>query len=102
MEDYDVLLTGDMGTAQEKKLVAQTRLPDVELMVAGHHGSKYSNSEQLLETVRPDVAVFSVGADNHYGHPTQEAMERFRSVGAQLYRTDLNGTVTITARGGTQ
>ena len=94
--DYDVLLTGDMGTSVEKKLVRYAELPDVELMVAGHHGSKYSNSQQLLDTVRPDVAVFSVGGDNDYGHPTPEAMERFRAVGAQLYRTDLNGTVTIT------
>lgn len=94
--DYDVLLTGDMGASMEKELVSYTALPDVELMVAGHHGSKYSNSKLLLDTVRPDVVVFSVGGDNHYGHPTQEAMDRFLSVGAQLYRTDLNGTVTIT------
>lgn len=95
--DYDVLLTGDMGTSVEKKLLDYVRLPDVELMVAGHHGSKYSNSQRLLDAVRPDVAVFSVGEDNAYGHPTQEAMDRFLSVGAQLYRTDRNGTVTITS-----
>lgn len=94
--EYDVLLTGDMGTSVEKELVAYADLPDVELMVAGHHGSKYANSELLLETVRPDVAVFSVGADNTYGHPTAEAMARFEAVGAELYRTDLMGTVTIT------
>ena len=94
--DYDVLLTGDMGSEGEKKLTQSAKLPDVELMVAGHHGSKYSNSKLLLETVRPDVAVFSVGGDNHYGHPTPEAMERFRAVGAELYRTDWNGTVCIT------
>jgi len=94
--DYDVLLTGDMGTSAEKKLLEYVLLPDVELMVAGHHGSKYSNSQLLLETVRPDVAVFSVGADNNYGHPTVEAIERFEAVGAEIYRTDLNGTVTIT------
>ena len=94
--DYDVLLTGDMGTSAEKKLLEHVLLPDVELMVAGHHGSKYSNSQRLLETVRPDVAVFSVGADNSYGHPTPEAIGRFEDVGAEIYRTDLNGTVTIT------
>lgn len=94
--DYDILLTGDMGTSAEKKLLEYVWLPDVELMVAGHHGSKYSNSQLLLETVRPDVAVFSVGADNNYGHPTPEAIERFEDVGAEIYRTDLNGTVTIT------
>ena len=96
--DYDVLLTGDMGASQEKKLLSHADLPDVELMVAGHHGSKYANSELLLETVRPNVAVFSVGANNTYGHPTQEAVDRFLAVGAAVYRTDLNGTVTITAK----
>jgi len=94
--DYDVLLTGDMGTSVEKKLVDYTELSDVELMVAGHHGSKYSNSQLLLDTVRPDVVVFSVSGDNDYGHPTPEAIERFRAVGAEIYRTDLNGTVTVT------
>jgi len=94
--DYDILITGDMGTSAEKKLLEYVLLPDVELMLAGHHGSKYSNSQQLLETVRPDVAVFSVGADNSHGHPTPEALERFEDVGAEIYRTDLNGTVTVT------
>lgn len=94
--DYDVLLTGDMSATEEKSLVQRYVLPDVELMVAGHHGSKYSNSELLLEAVRPDVVVFSVSANNTYGHPTPETMERFRAVGAELYRTDLNGTVCIT------
>lgn len=94
--EYDVLLTGDMGVEAERELLEKVSLPDVELMVAGHHGSKYSNSALLLETVRPDVAVFSVGADNRYGHPAQEALERFADVGAQIYRTDLNGAVTLT------
>ena len=98
--DYDVLLTGDMGVGGEEKLV-ESGLPDVELMVAGHHGSKYSNSKLLLETVCPDVAVCSVGRDNNYGHPAEDTIARFAAVGAQLYRTDLNGTVIITAQPGT-
>jgi len=94
--EYDVLMTGDMGAEAERELLALASLPDVELMVAGHHGSKHSNSQLLLETVRPDVAVVSVDADNNYGHPAAEALERFEAVGAQIYRTDLNGTVTVT------
>ena len=94
--DFDVLLTGDMGTQAEELLLDHANLPDVEVMVAGHHGSKYANSQQLLQAVTPDVVVFSVGADNNYGHPSPEAVERFSQVGAQMYRTDLMGTVTIT------
>lgn len=93
--DFDVLLTGDMGTSVEELLLEHTSLPDVELMVAGHHGSKYANSLLLLETVRPELAIFSVGANNGYGHPAMEAVERFVQVGAELYRTDWMGTVRV-------
>ncbi len=96
-QQQDVLITGDMGQETELDLLDHAFLPDVEVMVAGHHGSKYSNSESLLEKVRPDIAVFSSGRYNTYGHPSEEAMERFRAVGAQLYRTDRMGTVRITA-----
>lgn len=92
---YDVLMTGDMGSDMERVLLQQVKLPDVELMVAGHHGSKYSNSQQLLEHIKPDAVVFSVGISNSYGHPAPEVLERCASVGAKLYRTDLMGAVTI-------
>ena len=94
--DFDVLLTGDMGSEVEALLLDHARLPHVEVMVAGHHGSKYANSDLLLQTVRPEAAVFSVGEDNNYGHPSPEAAQRFARVGAALYRTDRMGTVTVT------
>lgn len=94
--EQDVLITGDMNAELEQELVKYTDLPDVEVMVAGHHGSKYSNSNELLEIVRPDIAVFSVGAYNTYGHPTPEAIGRFEAVGAAIYRTDTMGTVSLT------
>lgn len=93
----DVLITGDMNTECEQKLLAHAQLPDVEIMVAGHHGSKHSNSQQLLEVVRPEVAVISVGAYNRFGHPTTETLERFKTAGAVIYRTDVRGTVSLTA-----
>lgn len=91
----DVLITGDMNAEVEQELLKYADLPDVEVMVAGHHGSKHSNSAQLLEAVGPEFAVISVGAYNRFGHPTAEALERFRSVGAEIYRTDMMGTVTL-------
>lgn len=93
--EYDVLLTGDMGLSTEKRLIASEPLPDVELMIAGHHGSKYANSDLLLDAVRPDEVVFSVGADNSYGHPAPETLERFERIGARISRTDQMGTVTL-------
>ncbi len=93
--EFDVLVTGDMDLSAEARLLRLHSLPDIELLVVGHHGSKYATGETLLETVRPELAVISVGADNHYGHPTQETLDRLTAAGAQIYRTDECGTVTI-------
>ena len=95
-EDFDLLCTGDMDSAAERALSSLYDLPDIEVLIAGHHGSKYSSSEQLLKEIRPDIAVISVG-QNNYGHPTDEAMARLVQAGAKIYRTDLMGTVQISS-----
>lgn len=95
MGESDVLLTGDMGSSTEELLLDYVDLPDAELMVAGHHGSNGANSLTLLEEVMPEIIVVSVGRDNRNGHPGAETMERFAEVGAQVYRTDLQGTITV-------
>lgn len=94
-EGYDVLLTGDMNAVVERRLVKYGNLPDVELLVVGHHGSKYSSGPELLEAVRPETAVISVGRNNSYGHPAPETLFRLEEAGAQIYRTDLTGPVVI-------
>lgn len=95
--DFDVLITGDMGTTVEERLVKYHRLPRCEVLVAGHHGSAGSNGETLLNAIQPQTALISVGS-NTYGHPSEETLERLSAIGAALYRTDLNGTLTVTAR----
>ena len=92
--DFELLITGDMNAATEKKLAAAYDLPDIEVLVAGHHGSKYSTSQELLEAARPEVGVISVG-ENSFGHPTQEAMGRMAAAGMILYRTDWQGNILI-------
>jgi competence protein ComEC len=94
-QDFEFLITGDMDEIGEQILVSRYDLPQVELLVAGHHGSKYASSELLLEAVQPETAVISVGASNRYGHPTAEALARLQEIGADIYRTDRNGTITI-------
>ena len=96
--DFNVLLTGDMGGKVEQMLLSHTWLPDIEMLVVGHHGSRYSTTEELLAVVRPNVAVISVGKENRYGHPAQGTLERLDAFGAEIYRTDLQGTVTIHAK----
>ena len=96
--DFDVLITGDMGSTTEKLLVETYDLPDIEVLVVGHHGSKYATTEELLEAVTPEIGVISVG-ENNFGHPTAEAMDRMAWQGMTLYRTDLQGNIVIQAGG---
>ena len=93
--DFDTLITGDMGADVEQQLLAHAALPDLEVLVAGHHGSKSSTSEQLLAATAPDYAFLSVGEHNSYGHPAQETLERLAAAGCRIYRTDLQGTITL-------
>ena len=92
--ENDFLVTGDMERATEKKLVETYDLPDVEVMMAGHHGSKSSASEELLETVTPETVIISVGS-NSYGHPAEDTLRRLARAGCDIYRTDRHGTVYV-------
>lgn len=92
--DAQALITGDMGADVEQELLAHTDLPDLELLVVGHHGSKGATSPELLAVTRPETAFVSVGAGNRYGHPAHETMERLDEAGTEIYRTDLHGTLT--------
>ena len=93
--DFDVLIPGDMGGQGEERLLSHTRLPRVEVLVAGHHGSATSTTQALLDEIQPETAVISVGKRNRYGHPAQETLERLALAGTDIYRTDLQGTVTV-------
>jgi competence protein ComEC len=77
----------------ELRLLERTTLPDLEVLIVGHHGSKYSTAPELLAATKPDVAVISVDKYNSYGHPTQEVLDRLEAVGCIIYRTDVDGTV---------
>jgi competence protein ComEC len=93
-ENCDILITGDRNIYGEKDLLRQIDLPDLEVLVVGHHGSKYSTSVELLEAGKPDIAIISVG-ENSYGHPTNEVLDRLTEFGCEVYRTDQQGTITF-------
>ena len=92
--DFDALITGDMGESTEELLVEGYGLPDIEVLLVGHHGSRYSTGKALLEAVTPEIGVISVG-QNTYGHPAPETMDRMARRGMTLYRTDLQGNILI-------
>ena len=94
-EKCDILITGDRNAFGERSLLRHANIPDVDILIAGHHGSRYSTCEELLTTARPEIVCISVGADNNYGHPAQEVLDRLTDFGCTVYRTDRQGTITI-------
>lgn len=96
---FDALITGDADSFTENLLIKYYNLPDLELLVAGHHGSKHSTSAALLDALRPELALISVGY-NSYGHPAPETLERMETAGAEALRTDLSGTIVLKVKDG--
>ena len=92
---YDILATGDMTAQAERALLSRRRLPDVEVLVAGHHGSAGSTCDTLLQQTQPETVLISVGKNNFYGHPADETLARIEEYGAQILRTDQCGTITV-------
>lgn len=99
LDGLNTLITGDSDQNMENTMLQRYRFPETDILVAGHHGSKYATGEALLEAVQPEYVVISVG-DNSYGHPAEEILRRILQIGADIFRTDERGSVTI--RGGAQ
>jgi competence protein ComEC len=96
---FCMLFTGDAGaTAEQRFLIEGTDLR-CEILKVGHHGSAYSSSPAFVRAVRPRYAIISVGRHNLFGHPAPSTLEVLQRAGAQIYRTDENGAVTIVSDG---
>ncbi len=94
-EGVSILFTGDLPAACEPDSV-----PDVNVLKVAHHGSKNSTSDAFLASASPEAAVISVGEGNWYGHPHMRVLDSLAQCGAQIYRTDLDGCVTMWLRDG--
>ena len=94
-EKCDILITGDRSAAGERSLLAGHNLPDIDILIAGHHGSKTSTSMELLAATRPELAIISVGNGNRYNLPADEVVRKLELFGCRILRTDLDGTITI-------
>jgi competence protein ComEC len=89
------LLTGDVEQDVDPSLLT-SGLPRVDLLKVAHHGSRTATTDAFLAAVRPRVAVASAGADNPYGHPARTTLARLAASGARVYRTDVDGSVSVT------
>lgn len=95
------LLTGDLGTNAEKELIRDRASLKSTILKVGHHGSSSSTGDEFLRVVAPDIAVISVGQNNHYGHPNPQV---FLNLQQQLgdnniFRTDRDGTIEFITNG---
>lgn len=96
--ETSALLTGDFESEEELHILDD--LSHIDVLKVGHHGSKTSTSRELLEAIRPDYAVIPVGASNDYGHPHKIVLDRLQTIGAFIFRTDLDGDIRILSDGG--
>jgi competence protein ComEC len=97
--DVAILLLGDVGAEVERSIASQLTFARHRILKVGHHGSRTSTSRELLERWRPQVALISCGRENPFGHPAPEVLRRLGSIGARIYRTDLDGQVNIDTDG---
>lgn len=96
------LFTGDAEEdAEEDLLRYHASELDCDVFQAGHHGSRTSNSPELLQKATPEFVIISCGEGNSYGHPHQEALDAFEDCGATVYRTDKMGTIVFITDGET-
>lgn len=91
----DILITGDRSGFGERLLLRKSVIGDIDVLVAGHHGSDGSTCQELLSAVRPEIVCISVSEDNPYGHPGEQLLQRLKAFGCTVYRTDQDGTILI-------
>jgi len=92
-KNYDILITGDRDTTGERKLLDRVDLPELEVLIAGHHGSAYATGDKLLTETKPKLVLISAGKNNRYGHPAPALLERLASHGCYVLRTDQCGNI---------
>ncbi len=94
-----ILFMGDAPSSVEKSLIQSTRDLRSSILKIGHHGSKDASSQTFLETVQPETCIISCSSDNRWGHPMPQVLERVAVIGADIYRTDKHGAITIQVDG---
>lgn len=95
LKNESFLFMGDASGKVEKA----RNWPQTNVLKVAHHGSKTSTSKEFLKQVKPQIAIISVGKDNSYKHPSEQVLERLKSIKAKIYRTDELGTILLISDG---
>ena len=94
--NISIFASGDIEPPAQEEIVAAGHIPDVDILKVAHHGSAYQDS-RLYQELRAEVALISVGAGNSYGHPSRDTVAGLRRTGARVFRTDIDGAISIDA-----
>ena len=91
LNNYKFLFMGDAGVEVEENLIQKYNLQDIDVLKAGHHGSRTSSSKEFIDEIEPKYGIISVGKNNRYGHPNKEVLENLDN--SKIYRTDQDGSI---------
>jgi len=97
--DFSMLFMGDAESQTEQRLLGKDLDLKAKVLKVAHHGSKYATTQDFLKRVQPEAAIISDGAWNRYGHPAQSVLDHLKATNVKVFRTDLQGEITITTRG---
>ena len=95
-----MVFTGDMGTGPEAEILARGLTVDADVLKAGHHGSASASSQAFLDAVSPAVVVVTCAADSEDRLPNERILERFRTTGAAIFRSDEDGLIVLRFKDG--
>jgi competence protein ComEC len=96
---FSVLLAADAREVTEKHILATGRDIKSDILKVGHHGDRSASTEEFLRKVSPEIAVISIGQNNKYEKPHDEALSRLNASGAEVLRTDIHGNVIVETDG---
>ncbi|WP_297148960.1 DNA internalization-related competence protein ComEC/Rec2 [uncultured Ellagibacter sp.] len=91
---WTALFCGDAESEQLKEMIDEGTLGDIDIYKVGHHGSKAALTESVVNIIRPEVSLVSVGEGNRYGHPAAQTLSLLDNVGSHVFRTDEMGDVS--------
>jgi beta-lactamase superfamily II metal-dependent hydrolase len=97
--EVEFLFTGDAEEEAEASMITTGILSDIDILKVAHHGSTSSSSLEFLNILQPEVAIYMAKEGNSYGHPHSETIVSLTNIGANIYGTDVHGTIVITTDG---